>query len=296
MREIFKKVYYELLCEYYTLSCPGMDIYEKIKYIFNKFLSIILNKREIAFKNYKYHYDNRIGPAVFQIFPKEIERLKKIGLFNGVKSILDIGANTGQWSFAVKTLVNREMYIYSFEPIPQAYNSLYHNSIQFKRWDCFNLAISPNNKNYNFFYSPEGSTTGSFSKDKVEHNFERDNIELIKIKGTRLDKKNLNKYNIPLKVDLIKIDVEGYEFEILESIKDLSFNKVYVEIHLDNNYPREVDQFVSILEKKFNSKFKLIYLYKPKYTNKVVEVYLKKIKTADNKQIIAQDFNISSLF
>lgn len=56
------------------------------------------------------------------------------------KVVVDVGANSGQWARSCRDLGYAGP-IYSFEPIPGVYRSLYASSVHDTQWKTFNLAL-----------------------------------------------------------------------------------------------------------------------------------------------------------
>ncbi len=116
--------------------------------------------------------------------------------------IIDVGANIGQFSTAVK-LFYPEAQIIAFEPDPEIYALYRKNLINQKRIVIHNYGLGAASARKTF-YRNNLSGTSSFVKGKAEDL--RDQIDLnirtldsFKIKG----------------VDLLKIDVEGFEYEVI---------------------------------------------------------------------------------
>ncbi len=268
---IIKKVQYNLLCDKYTLQLEKINIIEKLKYIKNKYVGIIKRKKKIKFMGKRYYYDNLFGSALFQLSPIEIEKINKKLNLKKIKSILDIGANTGQWTFSLK-LYFPHIKVYSFEPIKMAFECLQKNSKQFDDWKVYNYAIGNIEGKKNFYYSPKRTTTGSFYKNIVEYNFKRKDIQNTRVDVMKIRKNN--KLKIPLYYDFIKIDVEGFEKEVLKSLKDVKFKYIYIEIHKGKgNFNQAIKEVLAILKNQ-GKQCKIIYKNYLEISSQVVEVIM----------------------
>jgi FkbM family methyltransferase len=146
--------------------------------------------------------------------PGVINLLHSIGRKSEV--FFDIGANTGFISIQM-SLMPLAKKVYSFEPLPRAYSSLVRNIELNALKNCFTyqIAIGKNNlksKLYvpNVFAIPSAS---SLDPNKYKDNYA---IEVITV---TLDEfvENENITNI----DIIKIDVEGKEFDVLSGMKNV---------------------------------------------------------------------------
>lgn len=272
MSQVIKKAYYNFLCDKYFFQLKGVSFFSKLAYIKEKYLGIIKKRKEIKFIGRRYHYDNIFGSVVFQLFPLEIEKIAKKLDFGSVGSLLDIGANTGQWSFALKSYFP-DISVYSFEPIPMAFECLQKNSEQFGDWKVYNFAIGNAEGKKELYYSLDGTTTGSFYRNKVEHNFKRKNIQSRDVDVIKI--KEGNKLKIPLDFDLVKVDVEGFEKEVLESLHAVNFKYIYVEIHKsEKTFDFDIEETLSILKAQ-GRRCDVIYKNIPAIAPDVIEVLVK---------------------
>jgi FkbM family methyltransferase len=116
--------------------------------------------------------------------------------FSG-KVVIDIGAQTGD-STLYFSLKGAKM-IYAFEPLKGNYRILEKNVTQNKiNCKCFNIALGNATQDINVSVSGNMAIATSFG----------DYSELENIKMNKLD-------NLDLNADIIKIDVEGFETEVL---------------------------------------------------------------------------------
>lgn len=132
--------------------------------------------------------------------------LKKNGVF------IDIGANLGQYIYMAEKVTNRNN-IYAIEPIPKLANRL---SFVFKGIQCHTLAIFKEDGEAQFkipiFNNTEIYTRGTLKLGHKET--EETNEKILDVKLQSL--KNFVLNNQIDEVSLIKIDVEGAEFDVLE--------------------------------------------------------------------------------
>ena len=163
---------------------------------------------------------------------KFINRINKELLF-----CLDIGANIGEYTNLL--LSETKAKIISFEPLPKAFEDLKKiEENNPERLKVFNIALGANNEILDLNYSNEKSQTASFSKDLNKlsfYNF-KDNKK-IKTKIFTLDNFFLENLNLfQNNIDLIKIDAEGYEFEILNGAKEIIKKKSPKYIQMEFNW------------------------------------------------------------
>ena len=163
-----------------------------------------------------------------------------------------IGAHFGVW---LKDVINKykDQNIILVEPVPYNYNKLKENFRNFKNIHICTNAIFSENKLRKFYYVKENSVLklgkhwasgiGSFSKNHIlEHKskrfkVEQEDIEEIEVKFITFDDLVRN-YSIE-SIDKLQIDVEGAEYEILNSInyKKININSLQFESkHFDGTF------------------------------------------------------------
>ena len=125
--------------------------------------------------------------------------------------LFDVGANIGIHSLSAATKQNCQ--IYSFEPVDFIREKLNRN-IKLNNYDNINvvpLALSNENKEIKTSYSVSSSNQGTFSIIDEEKG-----TSIIKcVKGDDYVTEN----NID-NISVIKIDVEGFEFSVIEGLED----------------------------------------------------------------------------
>ena len=214
--------------------------------------------------------------SIFDFFYKKkiIYFLKK----NNYKlnSIIDVGAHKGESiNFFLKNFNSKK--IISFEPSPLNFKYLKKNYLKYKEKfkDCEiiieNLAAGNENKliKINQFIESSSSTFKPidensnyykkkffFLQKKIDGNlFYKENTKMILL-SDYINQNNLKK------IDLLKIDTEGYEYEVLLGLKEKikNFSLIFFEHHYDNmikkNYTfRDINTL--LLKNGFNNIFKI---------------------------------------
>jgi FkbM family methyltransferase len=145
-----------------------------------------------------------------------IEELKN----DGIKSYIDIGANIGEFCNVLFNKIPSLTEAYLFEPEIENFTFMESN-LKHKKLSLFNVAIGYDLKNG--VLVPHGSANvGGFMVIDSES---ATNARQITIK-------TLEELNLPL-VDLVKIDIEGGEFNVIENSTYLQNIKwVEIEFHL----------------------------------------------------------------
>ena len=136
----------------------------------------------------------------------------------------DIGANVGAWSLAN---INNCDKIIAVEASPTTYNVLVNKIGANTKVICLNYAVCNSDKEYVDFYNCSTHTLSTINKDWLDSEtsrfYNQYKYDVIKCKTITIDKL-IEQYGIP---ELIKIDVEGGEFECVSSltqkVKNLCF-------------------------------------------------------------------------
>jgi FkbM family methyltransferase len=129
---------------------------------------------------------------------------------------IDIGANIGITTIGF-SLLAKNGHVYSIEPSPKNYAYLSQNIEEngIKNVSTHKIAIANTNEDM-AFYDTDGFRAGSFlCKENENIAAQHHHSDNIKVKTVPLDE--FIKQNNIKKVDFIKIDVEGFEYDVIES-------------------------------------------------------------------------------
>ena len=201
-------------------------------------------------------------------------------------SVIDIGSHKGEFISSINKnfIINKA---YCFEPNPNIFQILQKKYLYNKKFQLFNFGAS--NKEDNIFFNENIESSSSsinelntdskyYKKKFFILNFFRSKKEVvnkIKIKVIRLyDFLIKNKID---KIDLLKIDTEGHEYQVLKGLKDKFniINSILLEHHFDDmiikNYKLSNIHDLLIengFEKKFKIKMKFRKSFEYIYVNK----------------------------
>ncbi len=196
---------------------------------------------EIEFKELKMNFkafSAELAPYL-DIWVERVYEYDQLFIPNENDVIFDVGSNIGFYSVRqAKKTVNGK--VYSFEPNPYAFERLKRNVVlnNLENVVVNNLALGEKSGKIQFNFDMS-TTTGMVSGDKGAFEVERINIdEYIK-------KNNIQRINI------MKIDTEGSEFEILKGAKESLkiIDKIVMEYHSEE-LKSDVTTFLK--EKGFN--------------------------------------------
>ena len=179
------------------------------------------------------------------------------GTLHVIKNILkkgntfvDVGANIGLMSIFASKIIKETGNVFAFEPNPIT-NKILKQNIELNNLSNIktsNYAIGKNN-DYAKIYDNWDSSRGSSSLIKPEKESQSYNVEIISLMDyfTKLDKR----------IDLIKLDIEGYEIDALEGAKEIFSSELppmliieCSDIRNDLNTENKIELFKLI--KRFN--------------------------------------------
>ena len=151
--------------------------------------------------------------------------------------IIDIGAHIGLFSLLVSQFCKTGK-IFSFEPINDNFNLLISN-LKLNHAENirpFNLAVSRNTSSVNLFLNSDQSAHSIFSSDSESITVE--SISLQKI----FDENKISSCK------LLKLDCEGAEYEIIDSLPLEYFDKIQniaIEYHAADSKPELAKELIS---------------------------------------------------
>jgi FkbM family methyltransferase len=157
---------------------------------------------------------------------------------NSINLVLDIGANTGDWSINLRNWGYNHN-ILSFEPLAREFNLLNERTSKDLKWESFNLAIGEKNYSSEINIS-NNSVSSSLSQILPNHIEAESNSEIVGsqlIEVVSLDAFEHTWFRNSDSI-FLKVDVQGFEKKvlvgaqnILSKIKliqlELSFNPLY---------------------------------------------------------------------
>ncbi len=150
----------------------------------------------VKYMQYAYRKDTRRLRNLAYTLQKEYN-------FNGF--IADVGANIGITSILLSKIFKNSP-IYAFEPNPVVFKTLENNLNNKKKFKLFRFAISDGNKDSLRFSGI--SAFGHLDKKNLETSIKVPSVSL----GSFHKQEGFNKF------DLVKIDVEGFELDVIKGL------------------------------------------------------------------------------
>ena len=247
MQKIIKKTIFEK-------DYGRPNIIKKISQRFIEILTMKLSKKHIS-KNRKqlvvFSFDyialriNIDGIYELEELDTFFSWIAKYGeeVFNGVA--LDIGANIGNHSLYFSDYFKK---VYSFEPVRRTFKVLCLNSELAENITCFNVGLSDTEKTTLIKINPTNMGGAEIGNKKSVYN------EIINLKS--LD----SLVNLSENIKMIKIDVEGHEYEVLigaEKVIKKNYPIILFEQH-KNDFINGESKVISLIKSYGYSHFVII--------------------------------------
>jgi len=183
---------------------------------------------------------------IFDYFTQEkiIQLLKKNLTTNKPIVVIDVGSHKGEYINSIKKnfYINQ---IYGFEPNEEVFKVLSNKYLAHKNVNLYNLGIS--NKSGEVYLNKNiESSSSSINELNIKSKYYYKKFLLlnflnlkkvsIKVKINVIKLENFIQNNKLYKVDLLKTDTEGFEFNVLKSLGNEIYNVklIHFEHHFDD--------------------------------------------------------------
>jgi FkbM family methyltransferase len=216
----------------------------KIEFLAKKYFILVkhsvvpfkIGSSNISLFGRKHYYVGRFGIAGFQrILTTHYSMLKNnVGQFSQLHTVIDIGASIGEFTKMLR-VINKDADIFSVEPNPFAYGCLVKNVKHDSKIRTYNSAIANKDTIIKMKLPENSSWLSHISQDGVD------------IKALTLD--SFCSENHIRKIDLIKVDVEGFEHFVFEGGKETLKSTKYIitEVSVANNTRYTLSKLLSLL-------------------------------------------------
>lgn len=158
-----------------------------------------------------------------------VSRLSRQGILP--KTVLDLGANVGQFTIASSKLWTG-VHVHAFEPLPECIEALRANVRGFPNVTVYPLAVGDSEGELDFFVNSYNQVSSALplSRVRLEAFPDAQVISTLKVPLTTLDK-TLSGQDLPEPV-LLKMDVQGYEDRVLKGAAAVLQHVHYVLMEL----------------------------------------------------------------
>jgi FkbM family methyltransferase len=138
----------------------------------------------------------------------------------GIRTVIDVGALTGAFAFAIRHLLPAAQ-VYSFEPLPDSFARLQRNLAPYGRWQGFQTALGAHSGEVRFHRSDFTASSSVLPMSDLHKTAfpESAGGAEVTVPLARLDDM-LERIELRPPV-LLKLDVQGYELEVLRGAQAL---------------------------------------------------------------------------
>ncbi len=227
----------------------------KLKYKVSYYFQIVKSYLGvIMFKNYSikylgknFTYDNPATPLNLQNYPYEITNKILANMNKRPKTALDIGGNIGQFSITLKHMLGEKAKIDIFEPNKVIFPLLLQNIKGLKNIKAYNYAIGERNAKVKMYVETGRSGTASFIEENASDN--KDLLNTIDIDMIN----SIPSYTRRKHYDIVKIDVEGYEYNVIKTLKNITMNYLFIEVSSGRSKNYLHSELFAMIAKKFGA-------------------------------------------
>lgn len=143
--------------------------------------------------------------------------------------VFDVGANIGYYTVLFSIITRKNGEIHAFEPVPPTFQKLLDSVKYFRNVQTINKAVGDYNGLVDVHYNLNDSEKASLIAPK-EGTFETTKIPILTLDSYFIEQ-NLNKINF------VKCDVEGLEYEVLKGFEKTLFKykpKLSIEVTISS--------------------------------------------------------------
>ena len=173
----------------------------------------------------------------YEGFSYDFEKNGEAYVLNSLKSFLnngvvyDVGANRGDWSYMFASKFPN-MSIYSFEPSPLTFKKyLIPRTSDISSINAFNKGMGSINNTLPFKEYIGGDAFSTFILESDYHSLQTSTISVEVVTGDTFSETNKIE-----SIDYLKIDVEGFEFEVLKGFGNMLSEKAIKIIQFEYGY------------------------------------------------------------
>ncbi len=251
------KKYIPIICVriWRILFLKNLSLGSRVIFVINVFVSLlkdaVLKKKSIRYFGKSLIYEYWSDPLTFLAYPHEIATavLKQVKT-KEIQQVLDIGGNIGQFAITFTNMVNPQG-IDVLEPNGNIIDTLKANTSNYDNIRVFNLGIGKRGKQ-EFYYQTGKSAIGSVIKKNAYQDIK--SLQKVEVKFTD----DIANTTGTSKYDLVKIDVEGYEYDVIKNLKGIKTKYMFIEISTNREKPYIYSQMLDLIRKTFGE-FELLY-------------------------------------
>lgn len=213
---------------------PRRLAWASVRSLPHRLLTIARGKRAVNWLGVRIEFESRFEPILLHAQQTLVCRLDRLGVLPQGGSVLDIGANVGQFGTALHA-ARSDLRVASLEPNPQCQGHLAANASQYGGWSVLPVGIGSSNGQMTLWFVDGRSAQGSAFRANASLAMlgtADDHVrsaEVDVISGEALAAR------LPERFDLVKIDVEGFEATVLPEIAKCRWDYLVVELGGDRD-------------------------------------------------------------
>lgn len=199
----------------------GVETKSKLSYYGSILKSYAGGANKIDYLGKPLYFDNPATPLNMQIYPYEITKKILSNMDFRPKTVLDIGANIGQFSLTMNHVLDGKVKIDSFEPNPFVFEILKKNVEGSESINIYNFGLGDKTGTQKIHFNPTRTGIGSMIKENAGLNADMSADVAITSSPESVTGQ--------LEYDLVKIDVEGYEYHAIRALAKIKTHYLFVE-------------------------------------------------------------------
>lgn len=202
-------------------QASGLTPRDKAAYYGSIVRTYATRDKVVHYLGHDLHFDNPATPLNLQNYPYEITRKVLANMSITPTTVLDIGANLGQFSLTTRHVLGGAVTIDAFEPNPYVFDFLRRNTADVAGVTIHNYGVGAADGVSELHFDPSRTGIGSLIKENAGNPTE---LATITVTGDVSAITGRDTY------DLVKVDVEGYEFHALEGLSAITPAYLFLEV------------------------------------------------------------------
>jgi FkbM family methyltransferase len=220
---------------------------ERVRLALRRHAAVARDARQVLYLGKTFSYDNRFMPALLPAYLTQIRRLDQVVGLSSSCSLIDVGANVGQFGATVSWRFPTAR-VWSLEPNLAIFDLLEQNAAQAPNWQAVPWGISEHDEEVSLWAVDGKSGQGSVCRDNAIAGMRGQRATEHKVVTRRLTTERMEALGIPFSVDVVKVDVEGAEASVLLGLAELRWRFLSIETSLGRDGGLTIQGTVDLVE------------------------------------------------